>query len=327
MNVFFMWSSDIAMTKVRNENLEKLQQNIEQIIKGKNEVVQLAIIGILARGHVLIEDVPGVGKTTLAYLLARSIDCSFQRIQFTSDLLPSDILGVSIFDQQKKEFVFKPGPIFANIILADEINRTTPKTQSSLLEAMNSAQVSIDKVTHQLPQPFMVIATQNPIEFHGTFPLPKSQLDRFIMRIHVGYPGKADEVKILREQKYSGIHDEIDPVLSKSEMMDMQEEVSNIHVDNDLLGYIAEIASVTRSSPLIEVGVSPRGTLALRRCAQAKAYLENRNYVVPDDIKSMAIPALSHRIQLAQTFETPSIGHHDDEQVISQILDQIDVPI
>ncbi|MCD6385884.1 MoxR family ATPase [Candidatus Sumerlaeota bacterium] len=315
------------MAKIRNEKLRLLKQNIERIIKGKSDVIDLAIIGILAQGHILIEDVPGVGKTTLAYLLARSIDCSFQRIQFTSDLLPSDILGVTIYSQRTQEFVFKEGPIFANIVLADEINRTTPKTQSSLLEAMNTAQVSIDKVTYQLPQPFMVIATQNPIEFHGTFPLPKSQLDRFLMRIHIGYPDKADEVTILREQKFPGIPEEVEPVLHKDEVIEMQKEVANVRIDEDLLHYIAEIVTATRNSPLIELGVSPRGALALRRCAQAKAFLEGRNYVVPDDIKSMAVSALAHRIQVAQTFETTSLTHHDDEHIIRQLLEQVEVPI
>lgn len=315
------------MGKIKNEKLARLKQNIERIIKGKSEVIDLAIIGILAQGHILIEDVPGVGKTTLAYLLARSIDCSFQRIQFTSDLLPSDILGVTIYSQQTQEFVFKEGPIFANIVLADEINRTTPKTQSSLLEAMNTAQVTIDKVTYQLPKPFMVIATQNPIEFHGTFPLPKSQLDRFLMRIHIGYPDKADEVVILREQKLPGAPEDVEPVLNKDEIIQMQKEVTDVRIDEDLLHYIAEIVNATRTSPLIELGVSPRGALALRRCAQAKAFLEGRNYVVPDDIKTMAVPALAHRVQVAQTFETTSLTHHEDEQVIRQILEQVEVPI
>jgi MoxR-like ATPase len=327
MRIFLMGNRINAMTKVRNEKLQKLHENIEKVIKGKSEVINLAIIGILARGHILIEDVPGVGKTTLAYLLSRSIDCSFQRVQFTSDLLPSDILGVSIFDQHKQEFVFKEGPIFTNIILADEINRTTPKTQSSLLEAMNAAQVSIDKITYQLPEPFMVIATQNPIEFHGTFPLPKSQLDRFLMRIHIGYPDKINEIDILKEQKYSGVPGNINSVLTKQDILKMQEEVTEVHIDADLLEYIADIVAATRNSPLIEVGVSPRGALSLRRCAQAKAFLDKRKFVIPDDIKAMAVASLSHRIQLAQTFETPSISHHDDEQVIRQILDQVDVPI
>lgn len=315
------------MAKIRNEKLLRLQKNIERTIKGKTEVIHLAIIGMLARGHILIEDVPGVGKTTLAYLLSRSINCSFQRIQFTSDLLPSDILGVTIYDQRIQEFVFKPGPIFANIVLADEINRTTPKTQSSLLEAMNTAQVSLDKVTYQLPQPFMVIATQNPIEFHGTFPLPTSQLDRFLMRIRIGYPEKADEVKILREQKFVGVPVDVEPVLSREEIIEMENRVVEVRVDEDLLGYIADIVAATRNSPMIELGVSPRGALALRRCAQAKAFLEGRDYVVPDDIKEMAVAALAHRIQVAQTFETTSLTHHEDEQVIRQLVDQIEVPI
>ncbi len=315
------------MTKTNNEKLKQLQQSIERTIKGKTDVIQLAIIGLLAQGHLLIEDVPGVGKTTLAQLLARAIDCSFQRIQFTSDLLPSDILGVTVYDQRTGEFEFKPGPIFANIVLADEINRTTPKTQSSLLEAMNSARVSIDKITHPLPSPFMVIATQNPIEFHGTFPLPKSQLDRFLMRIHIGYPEKDDEIVILREQKIAGMIKEAPPVISREAMLQMQEKVTDVKIDDDLLGYIAEIVGTTRRTALIELGVSPRGALALRRTAQARAFLEARDYVVPDDIKTMATSCLAHRIQLAQTFETTTLSHHEDEDVIHQILEDTEVPI
>ena len=316
------------MPRERREKLDRLQRNIERIIKGKSEVVKKALIAMLAQGHLLIEDVPGVGKTTLAHLLASSISCSFQRIQFTSDLLPSDILGVSIYDPKKGEFEFKKGPIFANIILADEINRTTPKTQSALLEAMNTSRVSIDKLTYQLPRPFMVVATQNPVEFHGTFPLPKAQLDRFLMRLHIGYPELSDEIVILKEQKAYVNLDEIEPVLSGEEVLAMQQEVEEVKVDNDLLEYIGRIAAATRNSPHIELGVSPRGALALRRVAQAKAYFEDRDYCIPDDIKSMIEEALAHRIQVAKSFESGGIGgHREDEEILRQVVSDVEVPL
>ncbi|HOE62710.1 MAG TPA: MoxR family ATPase [Candidatus Sumerlaeota bacterium] len=316
------------MPKERREKIDKLQKNIERVIKGKPEVVKKAIIAILAQGHLLIEDVPGVGKTTLAHLLAASISCTFQRIQFTSDLLPSDILGVSIYDPKRSEFEFKKGPIFANIVLADEINRTTPKTQSALLEAMNTSRVSIDKITYQLPMPFMVIATQNPVEFHGTFPLPKAQLDRFLMRIHIGYPDLADEIIILKEQTALGSLDQTEHVLAAEDVLAMQREVEEVKVDEDLLEYVGRIAAATRNSPHIELGVSTRGALALRRAAQAKAYYENRDYCIPDDIKVMIEPTLAHRIQVAKSFESGSIGgHREDEEILRQVVSDVEVPL
>jgi MoxR-like ATPase len=311
----------------RRTEIERLQRNIESVIKGKPEVVRMAIVGLLARGHILIEDVPGVGKTTLAQLLAQSISCSFQRIQFTSDLLPSDILGVTIYRAESATFEFQPGPIFANIVLADEINRTTPKTQSALLEAMQSAQVSIDKHTHQLPRPFMVIATQNPIEFHGTFPLPKSQMDRFMMRLQMGYPDVSEEVTVLREQRIVGQFEKVEKVVTAGEVIAMQDEVSSVKVDDDLLEYIARIVDATRRTELIELGVSPRGSLTLRACAQAKAYLEGRDYCVPDDIKQLVIPVLAHRIQVAKTFETSGFTHHEDQAVLMQVIEGVEVPV
>ena len=286
-----------------------------------------AIVGILARGHVLFEDVPGVGKTTLAHLIARSINIAFARIQFTSDMLPSDILGVTIYDQNRHEFEFKPGPLFANVVLADEINRTTPKTQSALLEAMNSAQVSVDKHTYNLPQPFMVVATQNPIEFHGTFPLPKSQLDRFIMRLHLGYPDRDAEIVILREQHDDGDVEAVHPVLSSEEMVHMQHEAAAVRVHEDLLDYLARIVEATRKSPLIELGASTRGALHLRRAAQARAYYENRGDCVPDDIKSMVVPVLAHRIQSLKTFETGRTERTEEELVLERILAETEVPL
>ncbi|MBX7243858.1 MAG: MoxR family ATPase [Candidatus Sumerlaeaceae bacterium] len=313
-------------SKIRPE-VEKLQKNIEIVIKGKSEVVKNSLIGILAHGHVLFEDVPGVGKTTLAHLIAHSLGLSFARIQFTSDMLPSDILGTTIYDQQKRDFEFKPGPLFANIVLADEINRTTPKTQSALLEAMNSGKVSAEKQTHDLPQPFMVLATQNPIEFHGTFPLPKSQMDRFLLRLQVGYPSPEDEMTILREQREPGNMDAVKSVMNATEMLEMQAAVNNVKIDDDLLHYITRIVAATRNSRLIELGVSTRGALSLRRAAQARAYYENRDFCVPDDVKTMVSPVLAHRIQAVKTFETNGFRRHAEEDVLDQLLNEIEVPV
>lgn len=312
--------------RVRPE-IARLQKNIEQVIKGKSEVVKDVIIGILARGHVLLEDVPGVGKTTLAHLVARSVNVSFARIQFTSDMLPSDILGVTIYNQTTREFEFKPGPLFSNIVLADEINRTTPKTQSALLEAMNVAQVSVEKHTFDLPQPFMVIATQNPVEFHGTFPLPKSQMDRFLLRVSIGYPGIDDEVTILREQHSQTPVEAIQPVLSSEDMIRMQSAVEVVKIEEDLLKYIARIVAATRSWPQIELGASTRAALALRRAAQARAYYEGRDYCVPDDVKEMVIPVLAHRIQLYRALERDGFAQHEEADVLKHILREVEVPL
>ncbi len=315
------------MTKKYNEKLLKIVQNIEKVIKGKTEVIRNALIAILAQGHILIEDVPGVGKTILAQLLAKSIHSSFQRIQFTSDLLPSDILGISVYDKNNSEFVFKKGPLFANIILGDEINRTTPKTQSALLEAMNAGQVTIDKFTYDLPKPFMVIATQNPIEFHGTFPLPKSQMDRFLMRINVGYPSISDEITILKEQKIPGDISFIEPVMEIEEFHEMQKKVLQVKIDDDLINYMAEIAAATRKNPQIELGISTRGVLALRSAAQAKAFFENRDFCVPDDIKILAPYVFAHRIQVIKTFENSSINNKEEEEILLKIINQVEVPV
>lgn len=315
------------MMKKYNEKLLRIAENIERVIKGKTGIIHHAIIALLAQGHILIEDVPGVGKTVHAQLLAKSIHSSFARIQFTSDMLPSDILGVTVYDKDKKEFEFKKGPIFANIILADEINRTTPKTQSALLEAMNAGQVTIDKNTHILPQPFMVIATQNPIEFHGTFPLPKSQMDRFMMRLSMGYPSKQDEILILRQQKKPGDISFIEPVMEISQFYEMQKQVADINISEDLLTYIADIAEATRSHPKIELGISTRGVLALRSAAQAKAFFEGRNFCSPDDVKSLVIPVFAHRVQAAKAFETAGMNHREETEILTSILSQIPSPI
>jgi len=305
--------------------LRALETNIAQALVGKPDVVRLAIVALLARGHLLIEDVPGVGKTTLAQALARSLGLQFQRIQFTSDLLPSDILGVSLFDPRKSEFEFRPGPIFANIILADEINRTTPKTQSSLLEAMNETQVSLDHHTYPLPQPFMVLATQNPLEYQGTHPLPESQMDRFLLRIRVGYPDETHERKILRGAGAASLPD-LTPVLDGATVLRLQKEVERVKVEESLLGYLMAIVSVTRSHRDLAIGVSPRGSLALLKAAQALALVEGRSYCVPDDIKQLAVPALAHRVILQSRWEPTGEGRDDPEAVIRQILQDTPVP-
>ena len=280
--------------------LRALEANIAQALVGKPDVVRLAIVALLARGHLLIEDVPGVGKTTLAHALARSLGLQFQRIQFTSDLLPSDILGVSVFDPRKAEFEFRPGPIFANIILADEINRTTPKTQSSLLEAMNENQVSLDHHTYPLPQPFMVLATQNPLEYHGTHPLPESQMDRFLLRIRVGYPDETHERKILRG---AGASSGTDPPVLDERRLALQTQADAVKVEESLLGYVMAIVQATRIHRALAMGVSPRGSLALLRAAKALALIEGRSYCVPDDVKELAAPALAHRVMLHSRWE------------------------
>lgn len=306
--------------------IKKLQDNVETVVIGKSQVVRLAITTLLAKGHLLIEDVPGIGKTTLAHALARSIHCTFHRIQFTSDLLPSDIIGVSIYDQRKGEFEFKKGPIFAHVILADEINRTTPKTQSCLLEAMSDNQVSVDNVSYPLPQPFMVLATQNPIEHHGTYPLPESQLDRFMMRIRIGYPSEADEKKILKSQRLHASMDDLKPVLTAEEVLELQGLVDQVKMDESLLDYALAIISMTRKSKAFKLGASPRGGLILCKAAKALALTEGRDYCIPDDIKNLAIPILAHRV--ITSAELDSIGTSEEaEAAIGVVLESIPVPV
>ena len=275
---------------------ERLIENLEKVIVGKRDALELIVVGLLCEGHILIEDVPGVGKTMLARSLARSLDCRFNRIQFTPDMLPSDITGVSIFNQQRGEFEFRPGPIIGQIILADEINRATPKTQAALLEAMEEHQVTVDGTTHALSRPFMVLATQNPIEYEGTFPLPEAQLDRFLLRVRLGYPEFADEIKILDSQRLIHPIETLEPVLSAAEALTAAEQTRSIYVSPAAKRYITDLTRRTRQSGDIYLGASPRGTLSLSRAAQARAALNGREHVLPDDVQDVAIPVLAHRI-------------------------------
>jgi MoxR-like ATPase len=318
------------MSTATSQIVAQLQRSIARAIYGKEEAIQLALITLLARGHLLIEDVPGVGKTTLAQALAKSFHCSFQRIQFTSDLLPSDVLGVSVYNPESREFEFRSGPIFANVVLADEINRTTPRTQSALLEAMNEAQVSIDGKTMTLPQPFLVIATQNPVEHHGTYPLPESQLDRFLMRIKMGYPSPETEREILR--KRVGVLGEnpldgLEPVADVSEVLAMQDSVSQIKVDTSLQDYALDIVNRTRNSEQLALGVSPRGTLMLQRAAQARAFLDGRDYCLPDDFKQLAVPVFSHRVVASSRHASLQKKSETTESVLREIVESVPVPL
>ena len=318
------------MPTATSQIVAQLQRSIARAIYGKEEAIQLALITLLARGHLLIEDVPGVGKTTLAQAIAKSFHCSFQRIQFTSDLLPSDVLGVSVYNPETREFEFREGPIFANVVLADEINRTTPRTQSALLEAMNEAQVSIDGKTLTLPQPFLVIATQNPVEHHGTYPLPESQLDRFLMRIKMGYPSPETEREILRKrvgQKGDNPIDALESVADVTEVLAMQEEVGQIKVDVSLQDYALEIVNRTRTSEQLALGVSPRGTLMLQRAAQARAFLDGRDYCLPDDFKQLAVPVFSHRVVASSRHASLQKKSETTESVLREIVDSVRVPL
>jgi len=313
-----------------NESVELLshvRDSIESVIRGKAEVVQFALVTLLARGHLLIEDVPGVGKTTLAHSLARSFDCSFQRIQFTSDMLPSDVIGISIYNQQTQRFEFRPGPVFANIVLADEINRTTPKTQSALLEAMNESQVTVDNHTHPLSQPFMVVATQNPIEHHGTYPLPESQLDRFLMRLRMGYPAPENEKEILRTFAANDPVSAIQPGMTVEEVIEMQQAVSRVSVDEELVNYVIATVEKTRRHEDLSLGVSPRGSLMLYRAAQALALMEGRGYCIPDDFKRLILPVLAHRCVASSRYVSTLKKSDQTEAILREIMDSTPVPL
>src|SRR5499426_1801615 len=307
--------------------IELLQTAVERVIRGKPEAVRFAIVTLLAGGHLLIEDVPGVGKTTLAHALALALDCSFQRIQFTSDLLPSDVIGLSVYNQHSSQFEWKPGPVFANVVLADEINRTTPKTQSALLEAMAERHVTVEGTTHYLPAPFIVLATQNPIEHHGTYPLPESQLDRFMLRLRIGYPAPADEQLILRDREYADPLEELEPVMTAHQVVELQRAVATVSVDDALVQYLMRIVAATRDSEMLDLGVSPRGTLALFRAAQALALTEDRSYCIPDDIKRLVIPIFAHRIVVSSRFSSSLRRSEEAEAVLNEILKTVSVPL
>ncbi len=302
---------------------EKVVQNVERVIVGKHAEVQLALIALLSKGHILVEDVPGVGKTVLAKSLARSLGCSFKRIQFTPDLLPSDVTGVSIYNQKTAEFEYRPGPVTAQVILADEINRATPKTQSALLEAMEERQVTVDGATYPLPEPFLVLATENPIEYEGTFPLPEAQLDRFLIRLSLGYPERADEISILESQQTTHPLEELEEVVDAAEFVAAQESIKSVYVDRLVSEYIVSITAATRNHADVYLGASPRGSLGVYRASQARAAMLGRDYVTPDDVKAVAVPVLSHRVILNAASRMRQVS---TETVLGEILNRVAVP-
>ena len=302
---------------------ERIIENVEKVIIGKHEPVRLTLLALICQGHVLIEDVPGVGKTMLARATAKSIGCSFKRIQFTPDLLPSDVTGISMYNQKTQEFEFRPGPVIAQIVLTDEINRATPKTQSSLLEAMEERQVTVDGVTHRMPKPFMVMATQNPIEYEGTYPLPEAQLDRFMLRISLGHPSPEDEIKILDSQQIIHPIETISQVATAQEMLQAQEEVKKIHLDPSIKEYIVTLVNTTRTHPDVYLGASPRGSLGLYRTGQALAAIEGRDYVIPDDIKRLTEVTLAHRIIVSPSARIRNV---DSRAILEEVLQSVPVP-
>ncbi len=316
---------DIAMSNVEivQSLTQKISANVERVILGKHNEIELALVALLCQGHVLIEDVPGVGKTMLARALAKSLGCTFKRIQFTPDMLPSDVTGVSMFNQKTREFEFRPGPVHAQIVLTDEINRATPKTQSALLEAMEERQVTVDGVTYPLPQPFLVMATQNPIEYEGTFPLPEAQLDRFMLRLHLGYPAVKDEMAMLDAQQLAHPIDSIRQVASAQELIDAQNAVKQVYVDALVKEYILALIDATRRHPDIYLGASPRGSLALYKTAQARAAIDGRDYAIPDDIKVLADPALAHRLIVSPAARLKNV---DPRAVVDELIHSVAVP-
>jgi MoxR-like ATPase len=314
------------MTEAK-QALERLRANMRVTIKGKDDVVEQVLVCLVAGGHLLIEDLPGVGKTTLAYSLARSMDCAFSRVQFTSDLLPSDVTGVAIYDETMKEFVFKKGPVFANVVLADEINRATPKTQSALLEVMDRARVTVDGEAHAVGAPFMVFATQNPVDYEGTFPLPESQMDRFLMRLQMGYPQAADELEILRTQRggYDGIA--LNPVVTRGDVLQLQALAHRVFVEESVLDYVLKIVTATRTEAEFRAGVSVRGGLALRTAAQARALVHGRDFVVPEDVAELVTPVLAHRLGLARQTSDALEERRAVGAVLKRIIAAIPTPV
>ncbi len=303
--------------------VEKIINNVEKVIVGKRNAVQLAVIALISQGHLLIEDAPGVGKTMLARSLAKSINCTFKRIQFTPDMLPGDITGVSIYNQKTADFEFRPGPVIAQVVLADEINRATPKVQSALLECMEERQITVDGITYKMPSPFHIFATQNPVEYEGTFPLPETQLDRFLLRVSLGYPSASDEMIIMERQQYRHPIEQLGSVVDTSEILLLQETVKKIYVDDLIKQYIVSLVDATRHHPSIYLGSSPRGSLALFRTAQSRALMEGRDFVLPDDIKTLTEPVLSHRIKL---ISTSSSQGGDTRNSLTEILDTVPIP-
>ncbi|MGI9102015.1 MAG: AAA family ATPase [Terriglobales bacterium] len=304
-----------------------LEAALRTIIRGQDEVVRLALVTLFAKGHLLIEGVPGVGKTTLAQALARALDCTFQRIQFTSDMLPSDVLGISMYSAVEQRFEFKRGPVFTNVLLADEINRTTPKTQSALLEAMNECQVTVDSHSYTLPQPFLVIATQNPVEHHGTYPLPESQMDRFLLRVNMGYPQGESEREILRSEAGAAQLDTVRPVLTAADVISVQDEVMRVRVDDSLVEYTLALLSRTRESAYLSLGVSPRGGIMLYRAAQGLAFLDGRNFATPDDFKTLAVHVFAHRVVVSGRYSSTLKKSQQAEEILREIVESVPVPV
>jgi MoxR-like ATPase len=316
----------VSMAGGAQERLSRLRQSVARVIRGKEEAIDLVIVALLARGHVLIEDVPGVGKTTLAQALARSLNLSFSRIQFTSDTLPSDVIGVSLWRAEKGEFEFLPGPIFTNVLLADEINRATPKTQAALLEAMNERTVTVEKVRYRLREPFLVLATQNPVEYLGTYQLPESQLDRFLLRLHLGYPSPEEELALLARGGVEEELESVEPVLEAAEVVELQGQVRQVRIADALLRYLLELVQRTRKHPSLALGVSTRGALSLQRAAQALALLAGRDYVIPDDIVRLAVPVMAHRVILAGADGSGASRSESERAVIQEIVATTPVP-
>jgi MoxR-like ATPase len=320
---FVRGSSECQRMKIAQAVAERIIDNVNRVIIGKRAEIRLTVIGLLCQGHVLLEDVPGVGKTVLAKALSRSIGCSFSRIQFTPDMLPSDVTGVSVFNQQTREFEFRPGPIFAQIVLTDEINRATPKTQAALLEAMEEKQVTVDGITYPLEQPFLVLATQNPIEYEGTFPLPEAQLDRFLLRLQLGYPNPQEEIAMLDSQQFKHPLTDLQQVIGVDDLANAQKAVRSVFVNDDMKRYIVDLVTATRHQPDIYLGASPRGALALYRSAQARAAVAGREHVIPDDIKALAEPALAHRVIVGPTARIKEVT---SRSIIQNLLNVVPVP-